>query len=67
MKYETDYVFECTYHKPNSKYCYTETKHFDSELERNTFALACFAAAISGEIVLEFAQKSDLQTWQKSS
>lgn len=67
MKYETDYVFQWTYHKPNSKYCYTETKHCDSELERNEFALEWFSMAKNGEIVLEFAQKRNLQTWRKSS
>ena len=65
MHYEKDYVFQWTYHKPNSKYCYTETKYFDTELERNKFALEWFSKEKQGEIVLEFAQKRDLKTWRK--
>lgn len=67
MNFEIDYVFQWTYHKPNSKYCYTESKHFDSELERNKFALEWFSMEQRGEIILEFAQKRDLQTWRRSS
>lgn len=66
MKFEKDYVFQWTYHKPTSIYCYTETKHFETELERNKFALEWFSAEQKGEIVLDFAQKRDLQTWRKS-
>lgn len=65
MYYETDYVFQWTYHKPNSKRCYTETAHFGSELERNKFALEWFSKAKQGEIVLEFAQNRNLETWRK--
>lgn len=65
MYYETDYVFQWTYHKPNSICCYTESKHFDTELERNKFALDWFYKARQGEIVLEFAQERDLKIWRK--
>lgn len=65
MKFETDYVFQWTYHKPNSIVCYTETKHFNTEKERNEFALDLFTAQKQGEIVLDFAQKRDLQTWRR--
>lgn len=65
MYYETDYVFQWTYRKPNSKYCHTETAHFDNELERNRFALDWFTRNKQGEVVLEFAQKRNLETWRK--
>lgn len=65
MLYETDYIFEWTYHKPNSKVCYTETAHFDTELERNEFALNWFSKS-KNEIVLEFAQMRDVKTWRKN-
>lgn len=65
LHYETDYVFQWTYRKPKSMYCYTETKHFSTELERNKFALEWFSKDKQGEIVLEFAQQRNLQTWRK--
>lgn len=65
MHYEKDYVFQWTYRKPNSKYCYTETKHFDTELERNKFALDWFSKAKNNEVVLEFVQERNLKTWRK--
>lgn len=65
MRYEKNYVFQWTYRNPNSKNCYTETKHFDTELERNKFALEWFSKARQGEIILEFAQERDLKTWRK--
>jgi hypothetical protein len=65
LHYETDYVFQWTYHKPKSMCCYTETKHFSTELERNKFALEWFSKDKQGEIVLEFAQQRNLQTWRK--
>jgi len=61
MLYETDYIFEWTYHKPNSKFCYTKTAHFDTELERNKFALDWFSNN-KNEIVLEFEQLRDVKT-----
>ena len=65
MHYEIDYVFQWTYRKPNSMNCFTESKHFKTELERNRFALEWFSKAKQGEIVLEFAQKQDSKTWRK--
>ena len=65
MRYKTDYAFTWTYHEPNSIYCYTKTKHFESRIERNRFAVEVFFYAKSGMIVLEFAEKKDLQTWEK--
>ena len=67
MLFEVDYVFQWTYHKPNSIYCYTKSAHFDTELERNKFALEWFNKNKNGEIVLEFAQKISLETWRKKS
>ena len=67
MLFEIDYVFQWTYHKPNSTYCYTESAHFDTELERNKLALKWFNKNKNGEIVLEFAQKINLETWRKKS
>ena len=65
MKYESFYQLECTWRKPNSKVCYTEVKNFDTELERNRYALELFSNAKQGKIELDFVQKSDIQTWRK--
>lgn len=65
MKYEFFYQLEYTWRKPNSKICHTEVLKFDTELERNRYALLLFSGANEGKIVLEFVQKSDVQTWRK--
>ena len=65
MKYSIDYQINYTWRKPNSKYCYSETKYFDTELERNRYNLELFSKAKQGEIVLEFVQTFNIQTWRK--
>ena len=65
LRYCTEYVFQWTYRKPNSTRCYTETAHFRTEVERDRFALEWFNKTKQNEIIIEFAQKRDLQTWRK--
>ena len=65
MNFSIDYKITYTWRKPDSKYCYTETKYFNSELERNRYGLELFSNAKQGKIVLEFVQESNIQTWRK--
>ena len=63
MKFSREYKFNYTYHMPHSKYCYSECKWFDTELERNRFALEIFSEHQDGKIVLVWAEESDIKTW----
>lgn len=63
MKFSIEYKFNYTYHMPHSKYCYSECKWFDKELERNRFALEIFSKHQDGKIVLVWAEESDIKTW----
>lgn len=63
MKFSRKYKFNYTYHMPHSKYCYSECKWFDTELERNRFALEIFSKHQDGKIVLVWAEESDIKTW----
>lgn len=65
MKYEKDYVLQWTYRENAEGRAYTNTKHFDTESERNKFALDIFTDAKEGKIVLEFLQERNLETWRK--
>ena len=65
MKFRQEYKLNWTYHKPNSRFCYTECKYFDTELERNRYALNLFTQQKQGEIVLDWVEKNDLQIWER--
>lgn len=67
MKYEKNYVLQWTYRENAEGRAYTNTKHFDTELERNKFALDVFSDAKEGKIILEFIQEINLQTWRKTT
>lgn len=62
--FKTEYVFVWTYRNPNSNISYTKTAKFNTEIERNKFALEWFAKSKYGEIILEYAQEQDLKTWK---
>lgn len=63
MKFSIEYKFNYTYRMPHSKICYSECKWFDTELERNRFALEIFSEHQCGKIVLVWAEESDIKTW----
>lgn len=64
MKFEIDYKVLYTYHAPKSKYCYTETKWFETELERNKFLLNLFDRRDKGEFVLVEVEASEIKSWK---
>lgn len=64
MKFETSYKIFYTYHAPKSKYCHTETKWFDTELERNKYLLDLFYRKSKGEIVLVEVEASEIKSWK---
>ena len=64
MKFEIDYKVTWTHHAPKSKYCYTETKWFGTELERNKFLLDLFHRRNEGEFVLVEVEASEIKSWR---
>lgn len=64
MKFEISYKIFYTYHAPKSKYCHTETKWFDTELERNKYILDLFCRKSNGEIVLVEVEASEIKSWK---
>ena len=66
MKFRREYKLNWTYHMPHSKYCYSECKWFDTELERNRFSLELFYQDKQGEIVLVRVEESDLKIWDNT-
>lgn len=65
MKYSTEYVFAWTYKEnPKGRSIYT-AKYFDTESERNKFALDVFTQAKQNKIVLFYAEEKDIKRWKK--
>lgn len=62
--FKTEYFFTWTYRMPNSNISCTKTIKFNTEIERNKFALEWFSKSKNGEIILEYAQEKDLKTWK---
>lgn len=65
MKYEHYYELRWTWHRPNSIYCYSDFKCFDTEQERNKFALDLFAENKDGKIILDSLEETDIKSWTK--
>jgi hypothetical protein len=64
MKFEINYKVTWTHHAPKSKYCYTETKWFETELERNKFLLDLFDRRDKGEFVLVEVEANEIKSWK---
>lgn len=64
MTFEINYKVLYTYHAPKSKCYYTETKWFDTELERNKFLNDLFYRKTKGEIVLVEIEASEIKSWK---
>lgn len=64
MKFEISYKVFYTYHAPKSKYCYTETKWFETELERNKFLLDLFDSRNKSKFVLVEVEASEIKSWK---
>ena len=64
MKFEINYKVTWTHHAPKSKYCHTETKWFETELERNKFLLDLFDQRNKSKFVLVEVEASEIKSWK---
>ena len=62
MHYEKTYIVKWTWRYLDSKYCYSECKYFDTEIEANRFFLDLFQ---DPNIEIVWCQKIYEETWNK--
>ena len=67
MKFQREYQLNWTYHFLHSDHCYSEWKCFNTELERNKFALDLFTQHKQKKIVLVWLEESDIKTWKNNA